>query len=312
MKKLGKAISAAFSTIGVGIVRMMACLPFCVLYVFADVIFVLLYYVLRYRRRMVRANMRAAFADADDEILRSYIRGFYRNFADYIVETVKLLHIKDESMARRIKFDGLEIIEEHLKQGRSVVAYFSHTFNWEWAPSITMHVSPEIKSKTTFGQIYRPLRNSEWDKLMLRVRSRFGSESIPKKVTLRHLLQSHKTGKLTLTGFMSDQKPSHGDAEHIIEFLGQRTRVIVGTETLARRMQMAAVYWDMFKESRGHYRITVRPICDNVADTGQGEVTDKYFKLLEQTIRRQPQIWLWSHNRWQRNRRNPEKSITNA
>ena len=128
-------------------------------------------------------------------------------------------------------------------------------------------------------------------------------------MTLRHMLQSRKDGRLSLTGFMSDQKPSHGDPEHIIEFLGQKTRVITGTETLARRLGMAAVYWDMAKQGRGRYCITIRPITDNVAETAEGEVTDTYFKLLEETIRRQPQIWLWSHNRWQRNRRHPEANI---
>ena len=72
---------------------------------------------------------------------------------------------------------------------------------------------------------------------------------------------------------------------------------------------MAAVYWDLTKKGRGRYHIMVRPITDNVAETGEGEVTDTYFKLLEDTIRRQPQIWLWSHNRWQRNRRHPETNI---
>ncbi len=290
-------------------VRGLEYLPLRALYVLADVLFVLLYHILRYRRRMVRANMCAAFPDMDRRTLRRNIRGFYRNFADYIVETIKLLHVDTETITGRMTFEGLDIIEDHLRHGRSVVAYFAHTFNWEWAPSITRDFPSGIADTVIFGQIYRPLRSRRWDELMLKVRSRFGAVSIPKRMTLRHLLQSRKDGRLSLTGFMSDQKPSHGDPEHIIEFLGQKTRVITGTETLARRLDMAAVYWDMTKKSRGHYHITVRPITDNVAETAEGEVTDTYFKLLEETIRRQPQIWLWSHNRWQRNRRHPETDI---
>lgn len=297
------------TAVGIALVKGLAHLPLRALYVLADAIYVFLYHVLRYRRRMVRANMRAAFPEMDEHSLQRNIRGFYHNFADYTVETIKLLHVDTKTITDRMTFEGLDIIENHLRHGRSVVAYFAHTFNWEWAPSITRDFPSEIADKVVFGQIYRPLRSRKWDELMLRVRSRFGAVSIPKKMTLRHLLQSRKDGRLSLTGFMSDQKPSHGDPEHIIDFLGQKTRVITGTETLARRLGMAAVYWDMTKKSRGHYHIKVRPITDNVAETVEGEVTDTYFKFLEETIRRQPQIWLWSHNRWQRNRRHPETDI---
>ena len=309
MKKPGEIIKGIFTAVGIALVKGLAHLPLRALYVLSDVIYVLLHYVLRYRRRMVRANMCAAFPDMDESTLRRNISGFYRNFADYTVETIKLLHVDTDTITDRMTFEGLDIIEDHIRRGRSVVAYFAHTFNWEWAPSITRDFPTDIDDKVVFGQIYIPWRSRKWDELILKVRSRFGSVSIPKKMTLRHLLQSYKEGRLSLTGFMSDQKPSHGDPEHVIEFLGQKTRVITGTETLARRLSMAAVYWDMSKKGRGRYHITVRPITDNVAETEEGEVTDIYFKLLEETIRRQPQIWLWSHNRWQRNRRHPEANI---
>ena len=280
MKKPREMMADVLAAVGVALVKGLAHLPLRVLYVLADAIFVLLYYVLRYRRRMVRANMCAAFPDMDRRALRRNIRGFYRNFADYTVETIKLLRVGADTITRRMTFEGLDIIEGHFRNGRSVVAYFAHTFNWEWAPSITRDFSADIADTVVFGQIYRPLRSRRWDDLMLQVRSRFGSVSIPKKMTLRHLLQLRKDGQLSLTGFMSDQKPSHGDPEHIIEFLGQRTRVITGTESLARRLGMAAVYWDLTKKGRGRYHIMVRPITDNVAETGEGEVTDTYFKLL--------------------------------
>ena len=95
---------------------------------------------------------------------------------------------------------------------------------------------------------------------------------------------------------------------HIVDFLGRPTAVITGTEQLARRLDMACVYWDMSKTRRGHYTITVRLIADHVADLPEMAVTDTYFKLLEQTIRREPDIWLWTHNRW-KNSPAPSNSI---
>lgn len=280
------------------ILTAVAMLPLSVLYLGADAICFLMHRVLRYRVKVVRRNLQACFPQYRATELRQTENNFYRNFADYIVETIKLLHISDEEMLRRFRFENLEAITDHMSQGRSVVAYFSHCMGWEWAPSITLRCKQQIEAGNAFCQIYRPLRNHTFDLLMLDIRSRFGSISIPKAHALRHFIQMRRDGTVSVTGFMSDQKPSHGDTLHVVQFLGRPTAVITGTEQLARRLQMAVVYWDMRKTARGHYEIYVVPMADNAAKTEEYALTDKYFSLLEKTIRRNPAIWLWSHNRW--------------
>lgn len=275
-----------------------ALLPLPLLYVFSDILFVLIYYVVRYRRKLVRANMAISLADRTEAERRSYERRFYRNFADYVFETIKLLHISDRQMERRFTFSGLEQITGSMDADRCVVAYFSHCFNWEWAPCITLYCGPQLAAGDKFCQIYRPLRNRVFDRLMLKVRSRFHSVSIPKQLTLRHLLEMRRDDTVWVTGFMSDQKPSHGDAVHVIRFLGRATAVITGTGQLAHRMGAKAVYWNMSKPKRGHYHIEVVTLSDNAAEADPLALTDRYFSLLEQNIRRDPSLWLWTHNRW--------------
>lgn len=294
MKFLGKVGHALFS----GLLHLWAHMPLWLLYVHADVAAAVLYHLVRYRRRVVRRNLSESFPELPESELRRIERQFYRNFADYAVETVKLLHISDSEIERRMEFEGVELIDSLLDRGRSVVCYFSHCGNWEWAPSITLHSRHRQQADVAYCQVYRPLKDSWFDALMLRLRSRFGSVSLPKATVLRHLLRYRKDGVRTVTGFMSDQKPSHGDNTFITEFLGHPTAMITGTETLARRLDMAAVYWDMYKTARGHYRIVIRPLCDSAAATAEGELTARYADLLQQTIRRNPPIWLWSHNRW--------------
>ncbi len=280
------------------ILKCIARLPFCILYGIADVIFVLIYYIVRYRRKMVRKNLASSFPEKSNKYIRHIERQFYLNFADYIVETIKLLHISDEQMKKRMHFENIEIVHQLFKRNRSIVAYFSHCGNWEWVPSITLHCPEQLTSGNAFCQIYRPLRNKNFDALMLKIRGRFNSISIPKKTTLRELLTFRRDGVNSITGFMSDQKPSHGDTVHIIDFLHRPTAVITGTEQLARRLDMAVIYFDMSKLSRGHYCINIRLITDNISGTNEMSITDEYFKLLENTIQRDPAIWLWTHNRW--------------
>lgn len=280
------------------LLKPLAWLPLSVLYGLSTVTAVVLHRVVRYRRRVVRSNLEAAFPDKSQAERRDIERRFYHNFTDNFVETLKLLHITDDEMARRMEFVNTDIIDSLMDQGKSIVVYFGHFFNWEWAPSISLHTRHKPSDKVAFAQIYRPLRSQAFDGLMLGIRSRFGSESIDKKVALRRLLQYRREGRVSITGFMSDQHPSHGDPGLVTTFMEQPTAIITGTETLARRFGMALIYWDMERLGRGRYRITTRHIADDAASLPEGEATRRYAQMLETTIRRDPSIWLWSHKRW--------------
>lgn len=273
-------------------------LPFSVLYALSDFTFFSLYFIGRYRRRTVDRNLAESFPELTPHKRARIRRQFYRNFTDYIFETIKLLHVSDRSMRARMTFSGVETIDSYLRQGRPVVAFFSHCGNWEWAPSVTLWSALTPGKDAEFCQIYRPLRNRGMDTLMLSLRSRFGSVSLPKNRAFLDLMRYRKKDMPTITGFMSDQKPSHGDPGHIVSFLNHPTAFITGTETVARRLDAAVVYWDMQKTARGHYHIDMKLITDTPGELPSGAITDRYASLLSQTIKRDPAIWLWSHKRW--------------
>lgn len=286
------------SRLMVALMKLLGRMPFWFLYGVANVIFVLACYVVRYRRRLVMRNISLCFPDMERSGVCRTARRFYRHLADYFVETVKLAHISDDEMRRRMEFVNLEAIDGCLDRGQSVAVYFSHCFNWEWAPSITLFSRHASDSEVIYAQVYRPLTNEAFDRLFLRLRSRFHSVSIAKRSTFRDLLKLRHDGKMTVTGFMSDQKPSHLDPVHEVNFLGRPTLVITGTETLARKMNLACVYWDMERTGRGHYRLTVRKITDNPGEEPANYITDTYARMLGETLRRDPSNWLWTHNRW--------------
>ncbi len=292
MKKLLHAIA-------LGLLHACALLPFWALYRLSDLTYFLLYYVVRYRRKVVSGNLRDSFPEKTDQEREQIARKFYLNFSDYIFETIKLLHISDRQMAKRMTFDNVSLIDGYAGDGRSVAVYFSHCGNWEWAPSVTLHTACRPDKGIIFGQVYRPLRDSWTDALMLKLRSRFGSKSFPKNTVFRDIIRAcRNSGMPAVVGFMSDQHPSHGDLIHVVNFLNHPTAFITGTETLARKLNMGVVYWDMYKPRRGHYHIVTRNITDDIASSEVFSVTDRYVELLETTIRRDPSLWLWTHKRW--------------
>lgn len=275
-------------------------LPFPVLYFMADAMALLLTYVIGYRRGVIYDNLSKSFPEKSDKEIKRMRRQFYRNFADYVVETIKLLHISDSQMRSRMTFSNLGIIDDALDQRRPVVCYFSHLGNWEWAPSITLNSRHTPGHGVEFCQIYRPLRNKWFDSMMLRIRSRFGSVSLPKRRSFLDIMRYTRNGIATVTGFMSDQKPSHGDPVHVVKFLNHPTAIITGTETVCSKLKALPVYWRMSKPSRGHYHIDVVPMegyKERFPDSDY-PLTDLYASMLEENITADPPLWLWSHKRW--------------
>lgn len=172
--------------------KLHALLPMRVLYLLADLLYYPLYYVVHYRRRLVLENMRNAFPDKSEQELIRLEKKFYRHFCDYIVETIKLLHISDEEMRRRMVFEQTDIIDRLFDQNRSIIILLGHFGNWEWVPSVTLWIHhPEAIS----GQIYRPLKNEWFDRFFLKLRSRFGTICIAKKESLRAILQMKRSGR---------------------------------------------------------------------------------------------------------------------
>ncbi len=201
-------------------------------------------------------------------------------------------------MRRHTVIEGVEQIDRYVEQGRSVAVYFSHCGNWEWGTSITLWARNNPTNGVVYAQVYRPLTNKWFDAYFLKLRSRFGSVSFDKRMVFRDLLLLKRDGVLSVTGFMSDQKPSAGDVTHVVKFLNHPTAMITGTETIVRRLNLVAFYWDVEKPSRGHYKLTLRLITDNPDSMPQFAITDVYARLLQQTIERNPSIWLWTHKRW--------------
>lgn len=272
---------------------LLALLPLKVLYAISYMLYVFLHKIARYRRAIVRQNLSASFPEMDAVGRKAVEREFYRHLCDNIVETVKLLHVSDREIDRRVKVSGGELIESISAEGRPIVVFLGHYGNWEWVPAVTRHFSrPEINA-----QIYRPLHDKAFDRLMLKVRSRFNSISIPQKKAFRTLLGMRATHGTFMVGFISDQHPNGSVRHHWTCFLNQDTPYSAGGEEIGERVGAAYVYLDVEKTARGHYLMTFKKM-DAGQDTGPYPYTRLYMKMLERTIRRQPAYWLWTHRRW--------------
>ena len=277
---------------------LLSLLPMRVLYVISGGLYLLLYRIVGYRRKVVKKNLTGSFPEKSEEKLRKIEQGFYHFFCDYLVETVKLMTISQEEMKRRIKFRGAELIDEIIGSGQSVTLYVGHYCNWEWASSIPLWINPS----TWGGQVYHPLENKVFDKLFLTIRERMGAHCIAMQDTLREVMKHKCENQPIVMGYISDQKPLWVNIHHWVNFLHHDTPVLTGTERIARKMNHAVLYVDIQRVRRGYYEAEFKCITREPQKLKEYELTDIYFEMLEKSIRRAPEFWLWSHNRWSRTR----------
>ena len=279
-----------------GVLWLFSLLPMWVHYVIADGIYLIVYRLVGYRKKLVRKNLTDSFPEKTAEELQTIEKGFYHWFCDYLVETIKMMTIGEKNLKRRMAFKGTKEADEILESGQSIALYLGHYCNWEWVTSMPLWITP----KAHCGQIYHVLENAAFDKLFLKLRERWGAESIPMAETLRRVATYRKQGQPIMIGYISDQVPFWNNIHHWLNFLNHDTPVLTGTERLARGAGHAIFYLDMHRVRRGYYEATLKLITRDPKQTKDYELTDAYFRMLEESIRRDPVCYLWTHNRWKR------------
>lgn len=280
-------------------------LPLGILYVLSDLLYFILYYIGRYRRRVVRKNLLNSFPGKSRQEIVRIEKGFYAFFCDYIMETLKMRTISHEEMKRHIRFEGIDELMEKAGPYDLLVGYLGHYCNWEWVASLPLWTGDRLHC----AQIYHPLENKAFDDFLLTQRARFGAENIAMKETMRRLVQLRNEGKKTIVGFIADQTPHWNNIHLWMPFLSQETPVFTGPERIAGKIKSLPVYLDISRPKRGYYTVSVK-VMEVEKEVQSGfPMTETYMHLLEKTILRAPSYWLWSHNRWKRTRDVYEKKL---
>lgn len=273
-------------------------LPLRVHYFFSSVLYYILYYIIRYRVRVVRKNLTTSFPGKSQEELRRIEKAFYQWLCDYWMESMKLMTISEKNLRKRMVFKGVELVNKVVEEGQSCAVYLGHYGNWEWITSLPLWVTP----KAQCGQIYHPLENKAFDRLFLHLRQRMGAVCIPMADTLRRILEFRTKKQPVIIGYIADQKPHWANIHHWTDFLHHDTPVLTGTERIARKVNHAVFYLDVRRIRRGYYEAEFKLITRAPQQMKEFEITDIYYQMLEESIRKAPAFWLWSHNRWSRTR----------
>lgn len=281
-----------------GWVKLHALLPMGVLYFLSDIFYLLIYHVARYRLRVVRRNLAASFPGKTEKELRKLERGFYRHFADYVVETMKLAHISLDEIKRRAVIENPELIDKLMAEGHTcILLLMGHFGNWEWYSGSTTYFED-----SRIYQIYRPLNNKAFDELFIHLRTRFASYLIKKNDTVRDVIRLKQEKTRSVVIFIADQTPSRANLHFWTDFLHQDTPFLTGPERMARKLDLPVVFLDVKPVRRGYYTLTMELLTKRPKETPEFWITEQYARMMERMILRHPAGWLWTHKRWKHKR----------
>jgi KDO2-lipid IV(A) lauroyltransferase len=273
-----------------GLLYLVSLLPFRVLYIISDGVFLLLYYVLKYRRNVVMGNLDIAFPEKSREEKEAIAKEFYKNFIDNFIETIKLLSISKKSLNKRFT-SNYEVLENLYATGKSVQVHLGHFFNWEFA-----NANHCLNTIFPFLVVYMPIKNQVLDRLFIYLRKRFGTKLIA-ATEFRQQFAPYTKEQYCLV-LVGDQNPGDPGTAYWLPFFGRMTPFVKGPEKGARLGNTAIIMCNFYKVKRGYYRSELFLLTMEPRSLPDGEITRQMIRYIEDAIRERPANYLWSHRRW--------------
>ena len=269
-------------------------LPYPLLYLLSDIIFLIMYRVIGYRKKVVFTNLKNSFPNKSKQELKKIMSDFYRHLCDIIMESVKGFTISEKQLRKRLIIKNPEFSNYFADRGQSIIFVGGHYNNWE----ICAQAFAMYSNHKCIG-IYKPLSNAFINDKIYTSRSKYGMHLISMKQTKKSFEDGDEPKAIV---FGSDQNPANPKRAHWMQFLNQDTSVLFGVERYAKEYNWPVVFVSISKVKRGHYEVEYSLITDKPTEQPHGKITEDFTKRLEQDIINQPQYWLWSHKRWKHKR----------
>jgi KDO2-lipid IV(A) lauroyltransferase len=271
-------------------------LPLRILYIFSDILFPIIYWIVGYRRKVVAANLKNSFPEKTLRELVAIEKKFYHHLCDLFIETFKLTHLSNRHLMKRFHITNPELLDRLHNEGRDVTAALGHYGNWEW-----LNILP-LCTKLKTVSIYKPLHNKHFDRYMINLRSKNGMILTPMQHIVREVIENRKNNIRSLYAFITDQTPPKGDIKFWTKFLNQDTSVYLGAEKVSSKYDMALVFFNIQKVKRGYYELSFELLLGHTAGLPEHLITETHVKRLDEIIRSNPEYWIWSHRRWKHKR----------
>ncbi len=267
-------------------------LPWRLFYAFSTSIYLLTYYIIRYRRKTVKENLQLVFPEKSEKEIHSIRKKFYKHLCDMFLEMIKSISISNEEMMKRFKVTNLDKLHELEAKGESMMVFMAHYASYEWANVV------DIQTGIQAVGVYKRIENKYFDRLVRRIRARFGSRVVTTKNAMEEITKDQERDGVYMYGLAADQSPKIYNAKYWTDFMGVKVPTFLGAEVLAKRLDLNVFYLKVEKLKRGYYEATFVSITDDPKSCEDYSIVKSYLRILEKQIHNKPQYYLWTHKRW--------------
>ena len=265
-------------------------LPIQILYLISKIIRFIVYDILCYREKVVIDNIQNTFIEKSQTEVIKLKNNFYDYFFELIVEIIKLLSISNNELNKRFTFSNINVIKQALKKNKSVIVVVGHYGNWEWA----LRSASNLIDTKIIG-VYKRINNTIFEWLLLKIRSNTNVLPVEIKSLTRELVNNNEK---KIYAIVADQSPTLEQSNVRINFLNRDTLVYTGVEKISKKYNMPVFYLNIKLTSKGYYESTFEEINSKNINGKKLELTKEFFSKLENQIKSEPRLWLWSHKRW--------------
>lgn len=269
-----------------------ALLPKSVLYFISNILFLIIYYLSTYRKTVVYNNLKTSFPKKSEKEIKSIVKKYYKYLCDITLEDAALIKMSKNKALSFVKYQNSEFLKKYYEQNKNIIMVFGHYGNWEFLSTL-----PDY-TKYTFLPVFKKINKNYLNDRFYTMRSLFGSKPVRMEDTLKVTLDYYKRKEPFIIALIADQRPRKKDVNFWIDFFNQDTPVFRGPEKIGKRIDAAIVFVNIEKSKRGLYNITFSEITENAEKTNEYEITNAFFKKMEQQILNKPEFWIWSHKRW--------------
>lgn len=267
-------------------------LPFRVLYLVSDGLYLLLYYIIGYRKRVVTQNLKLVFPEKTENEISTIRKKFYKHLCDMFLEMAKTMNISEAELKKRFKIENSETLQYLESLNKSVILIFGHYASWEWSIVIQNYV------KFKGLAVYKKLANKYFDRLVKNIRSKYNTDLISTKETIHIINDNESKGIKSITGFLSDQSPRLTKDVYWTSFMGIKVPCFTGAERLAKKLNLTTAYLKVNKIKRGYYSAEIIILAENPNQYKDYELTDIFLRQVEEQIYKAPEYYFWTHKRW--------------
>lgn len=272
-------------------------IPDRIKFLVSDFFYIILYYFIRYRKKVVRNNLINAFPEKTTNELKIIEKKYYHHLCDTIIETITLHSISRKKMNKICTYKNIDLLEKLYNQGKDIIGVVGHYGNWEYLIGLQLVTNYKVLG------LYKPLHNKYFEKFVFSIRSQFDMLPVPVKTTMKTLLEFKRDNVRTLIFIIGDQTPAKEEIQYWTSFLNQETALYLGIEKIAKKLNNAVVFINVNKVKRGYYNVEFTELFIDSGKTNAYEISESHLRTLEKKIINKPYYWLWSHKRWKHSKK---------